>query len=1100
MLEATLVSEKYNLKGFLYEEDSNAEIVSKIVVSRTDTFNEDELATFVRNIEQYHTDNIEKVKKVVKRHDVINKIYKEKLKTELFEVANGKKTVYCAGDNIRVNESLPLFIKIEKLDENLQSIAKYFNTEQLHFAIHFSEDKQTIKPCSTGSYALDLSKIFTNPTSNRPPKLEKSLIDYVLDGDSNNEQEVKNNIDESINAILGRIGDLKYFEEQYIKELHTAKIAKISDILKVNKNIILHGAPGTGKTWMARNDIAEKLGITDEKRKCFIQFHPSFDYTDFIEGIKPVSDGKFVRVDGIFKQFCKAASKDTNNNYLFIIDEINRGEVSKIFGETFSLLEPSYRGADHQKSTQYQKLVDKEVNANGKFVDRKGNEIEDGKEKVDDLYKEGFYIPENVYIVGCMNDIDRSVETIDFAMRRRFAWIEITAEDSKNMLYATNRMSADNRAIALNYMDKINSKIADSNSILGINYQLGASYFLMLEKYEGDIYKLWSNHISNVVKDYLVGVDTDNTIYTSIFNAYFRDELEMNRVEQEKLSSAVDQFQGKINKIVELTLPFKSIKEDKREGKSKWKKRTKEYDDIAKDIDKVFVDLKIHGSSTFHKQGNRLLIPRHIFSHDKHPVGAFGEYVIFQWDWSDANQLTNLSVSFAFGTGAGDTIMSRDEVEDRCKRIYDFFGQQENQKLIKESESAGVKKPEHNKKVDSLIYTYQWNNTNEENNKNALIKLFEIYERWYLYNLGNSQDKRSLLESNKNMILHGAPGTGKTSLATNELVEGLDKSHKKTIQFHPSYDYTDFVEGLRPSDNESFALISGEFKAFCEIAVENEQYYKDNIKDYISATNEYKNAKAAYKSYTDEIDDKIVKELDKYISDCNKNWDSTSLELEEEAKEEAKAIVDGLIDAEMKFKEQTNNINQYRYVFIIDEVNRGEISKIFGELFFSIDPGYRGEDGRIKTQYQGLYDYNGKDAFKSGKGGFYVPENVYIIATMNEIDRSVEPMDFAMRRRFAWVNVKASETQDTILANTVKDKDLIKKAKKKMNVLNNKILETKYNLGAEYQIGASYFSKIKDYDGNWELVWNFHLKPILEDYLNGRADDLQAFYKIYKNA
>ena len=178
-------------------------------------------------------------------------------------------------------------------------------------------------------------------------------------------------------------------------------------------------------------------------------------------------------------------------------------------------------------------------------------------------------------------------------------------------------------------------------------------------------------------------------------------------------------------------------------------------------------------------------------------------------------------------------------------------------------------------------------------------------------------------------------------------------------------------------------------------------------------------------------------------------------------------------------------------VFVIDEINRGEISKIFGELFFSIDPGYRGIAGRVKTQYQNLIEEG--DAFKDG---FYVPENVYIIGTMNDIDRSVESMDFAMRRRFAWAEVSAEESMQMLNGTPYEEE-----AKERMQHLNNAILKVR-GLGEAYQIGAAYFKKIEKYDGDFQKLWDFHLKGLLFEYLRGNMnaeEQLKELKEAYDN-
>ena len=194
-------------------------------------------------------------------------------------------------------------------------------------------------------------------------------------------------------------------------------------------------------------------------------------------------------------------------------------------------------------------------------------------------------------------------------------------------------------------------------------------------------------------------------------------------------------------------------------------------------------------------------------------------------------------------------------------------------------------------------------------------------------------------------------------------------------------------------------------------------------------------------------------------------------------------------------------------VFIIDEINRGEVSKIFGELFFSIDLGYRGEydendndnDNKVQTQYQNLipkegdknFDPQNADVFRHG---FYVPNNVYIIGTMNDIDRSVESMDFAMRRRFAFEKVTAEESYQNMIAESNEFSDDEKEEiKKRMFALNNAICKPELRLGEAYQIGAAYFRKYlyyKEYEMEqaFAMLWDYHLKGLLFEYLRGNQN------------
>lgn len=304
------------------------------------------------------------------------------------------------------------------------------------------------------------------------------------------------------------------------------------------------------------------------------------------------------------------------------------------------------------------------------------------------------------------------------------------------------------------------------------------------------------------------------------------------------------------------------------------------------------------------------------------------------------------------------------------------------------------------------------------------------------------------LENQKNLILTGAPGTGKTYMAKQIAATMIDTNLKEIqnsrqyafVQFHPSYDYTDFVEGLRPMQNGNNVVFNrkdGIFKDFCVKAAVAEK--EDNEK----------------------VSKKELKEEDKR-----------------------------------------------KFVFVIDEINRGEISKIFGELFFSIDPGYRGEfdenfiDNKVKTQYQNLIDEDvnlTKEKYPF-KNGFYVPNNIYIIGTMNDIDRSVESMDFAFRRRFAFVEITAADSESML--NDMNNSEILIN---KMESLNEAIIDpAKGGLSPQYQIGASYFRKMKDLRANsYKRLWEEYLKGVLYEYFRGMPDAekrLSLLKKAYDDA
>lgn len=334
---------------------------------------------------------------------------------------------------------------------------------------------------------------------------------------------------------------------------------------------------------------------------------------------------------------------------------------------------------------------------------------------------------------------------------------------------------------------------------------------------------------------------------------------------------------------------------------------------------------------------------------------------------------------------------------------------------------------------------------NVDSLRNMMQKYFENSRE--SKNMNNSNIIEEYLNGNdKQIIFTGAPGTGKTH-RVREYVKNAEKCEYKFIQFHSSYDYSDFIEGLRPvlvNDETTFVRMDGTFKEFCRLI----------IKEYIDELKK-----------TDEFMDK----------DDATIW--------------------------AKYTEEMNNENssfpepQKRYYFIIDEINRADLSKVFGELMFGLEESYRGFNNKFDTQYKNLLTYvvdkDGKAnplKFDCFKEGFFVPNNLYIIGTMNDIDRSVETFDFALRRRFRWIEISANGVMEDTLTKMLGEENASKIIENIKDM--NDYISTRSDLGLNkaYNIGAAYF---KTYNGeNLNDIWLSRVEPILREYCRGRKEEL----------
>ena len=228
--------------------------------------------------------------------------------------------------------------------------------------------------------------------------------------------------------------------QNYLEKLHEKKA------------IIIQGPPGVGKTFIARKIAFAHMQEIDTNRLEFIQFHQSYSYDDFIRGYRPAQDnvGSFKIQNGIFFEFCQKAMEDPDRDYVFIIDEINRGNLSQIFGEVLMLIERDKRGKDFSVPLVY----------------RKENEAR-------------FYVPQNLYLIGLMNLADRSLAMVDYALRRRFGFIDLTPQFESDLYsnWLSERLMNPNLIqLIVNKLSKLNTVIKE-DPVLGENYQIGHSYF-----------------------------------------------------------------------------------------------------------------------------------------------------------------------------------------------------------------------------------------------------------------------------------------------------------------------------------------------------------------------------------------------------------------------------------------------------------------------------------------------------------------------------------------------------------------------------------------------------------------------------------------------
>ena len=288
-------------------------------------------------------------------------------------------------------------------------------------------DYAVLKECPE----LENMEYFRNPQGSLF-KLTRSEYEFILD------------MIREENPIVTASSSDAYTKDDFLNEVYMTeeRYETLVNVLRNKKNIILQGAPGVGKTFAARRLAWSMMGEKDDSRIEFVQFHQNYSYEDFVMGYKPVEDG-FELKYGIFYRFCQKAANQPDKEFFFIIDEINRGNMSKIFGELLMLIEKDYRGT--KMTLAYNGLP--------------------------------FSVPKNLYIIGMMNTADRSLAMIDYALRRRFSFFEIEPGfDSQGFISYQNGLNSETLDELISKVKELNRKIAADKS-LGRGFCIGHSYF-----------------------------------------------------------------------------------------------------------------------------------------------------------------------------------------------------------------------------------------------------------------------------------------------------------------------------------------------------------------------------------------------------------------------------------------------------------------------------------------------------------------------------------------------------------------------------------------------------------------------------------------------
>lgn len=395
-----------------------------------------------------------------------------------------KNTIYSlteGASNLPNNDDLVEFENVEQIGDkwdNTIHIIKSYKINEIPENI-IEEIDSTLNSLIPLFKKLCLTEV--NAYSDSNPTLP---FDQILETEEVYNGEIDNSTDESF---------LEYNIHNFLTDVFVdeQKAILLNNLLEHKKNIILQGPPGTGKTFIAKRVAYLLLEKQSSYQTCFIQFHQSYSYEDFIQGYRPTEKGTFELSNGVFYNFVKKAISKPDLKFVLVIDEINRGNLSKIFGELLMLIEADKRGINNSLNLTYES-------------------------------DKTFFIPENLYIIGTMNTADRSLAMVDYALRRRFAFISVQPSFENKL-----RDYLSSKGIEYSLIDKIYDRMLNLNDIiekddnLGKGFSIGHSYFCNLPKYTND-FEEWYGDIINYE-------------LAPILNEYWFDDLSKAEIEIEKL-------------------------------------------------------------------------------------------------------------------------------------------------------------------------------------------------------------------------------------------------------------------------------------------------------------------------------------------------------------------------------------------------------------------------------------------------------------------------------------------------------------------------------------------------------------------------------------